>query len=121
LDFDLGVIPPLRCRPQQLSAVLSNLLRNAADAIDTQGRIVLVTRKLQGNIVLEIRDTGRGIPSEQLATLFEPAFQVEYGRVAATNWGLFVCRAIVSEHGGELEIESEPGRGTTAKIVLPWA
>lgn len=120
LDFDLGVLPPLRCRPQQISAVLSNLLRNAADAIESRGRITVSTRKRDGNIVLEIRDTGRGIPSDRLATLFEPAFQVEKGRVATTNWGLFVCRTIVAEHGGELDIDSEVGKGTTAKMVLPW-
>lgn len=120
LDFDLGVVPPLRCRPQQLSAVISNLLRNACDAIETRGRITVVTRKQQGNVLLEVRDDGRGMGSEQLENLFEPAFQVDGGRVATTNWGLFVCRTIVSEHGGELEIESELGKGTTAKIVLPW-
>ena len=120
LDFDLGVLPPLRCRPQQISAVLSNLLRNAAEAIESRGRITVMTRKREGNVVLEVRDTGRSIPSAQLATLFEPAFQVEKGRVAATNWGLFVCRTIVTEHGGQLDIDSELGKGTTAKIVLPW-
>jgi signal transduction histidine kinase len=120
LDFDLGVIPPIRCRPQQLSAVLSNLLRNASDAIETRGRITVVTRKQKGNIVLEVRDTGKGISKEQLETLFEPVFQVEDGRVATTNWGLFVSRTIVSEHAGELAIESELGAGTTAKMVLPW-
>ena len=119
LDFDLGILPPLRCRPQQLSAVLSNLLRNAADAIETRGRITVSTRKRDGNVVLEVRDTGRGIPSARLATLFEPALQVENGRIAATNWGLFVCRTIVAEHGGQLDIDSEVGKGTTAKIVLP--
>jgi two-component system NtrC family sensor kinase len=121
LDFDLGVVPPLRCRPQQLSAVLSNLFRNAADAIETRGRITVSTRKRDGNVVLEVRDTGRGIPRPQLQTLFEPSFQVDGGRVTTTNWGLFVCRAIVAEHGGQLEIDSEVGKGTTARIVLPWA
>ena len=120
LDFDLGVLPPLRCRPQQLSAVISNLLRNAADAIESQGRITVSTRKREGNVVLEVKDTGRGISSARLLTLFEPAFQVEKGRVATTNCGLFVCRTIVTEHGGQLDIDSELGKGTTAKIVLPW-
>lgn len=120
LDFEFGALPPLRCRPQQLSAVLSNLLRNAAAAIETtRGRVTLATRNTGRNIVVEIRDNGRGIPPEQLERLFEPGIEVAGSRVAATNWGLFVCRAIVSEHGGELQIESEPGKGTTARIVLP--
>jgi len=121
LDFDLGVLPPVRCRPQQLSAVLSNLLRNAADAIETRGRITVATRKRDGNVHLEVKDTGRGIPAAQLEKLFEPSFQVDGRRVTTTNWGLFVCRAIVTEHGGHLDIDSEVGKGTTARIVLPAA
>jgi two-component system NtrC family sensor kinase len=119
LVFDLGALPPVRCRPQQLSAVLSNLLRNAAAAIDTRGRITIATRKRNGNVVLEVNDTGRGIPGQKLERLFEPEFRVDGSRVTTTNWGLFVCRAIVTEHGGHLDIESEVGKGTTARVVLP--
>ncbi len=50
---------------------------------------------------------------------FEPAFRVDRGRVATTNWGLFVSRSIVSEHGGRLEIASELGKGTVATLTLP--
>ncbi len=77
LDFDLGVLPPLRCRPQQISAVISNLLRNAADALESRGRITVSTRKRDGNVVLEVKDTGRGISNARLLTPFEPAFQIE--------------------------------------------
>ena len=119
LDFDFEPLPALRCRPQPLSAVLSNLLRNAAAAIETRGRISVRTRAQQREIVVEIEDDGRGIAREQLSRLFEPSFEVAGGRVAATNWGLFVCRTIVVEHGGRLEIESTEGKGTTARIALP--
>lgn len=119
LRLELGPLPPLRVRPQQLGAVVSNLLRNAAAAMERRGHIVIATERRAERVVLEVRDDGRGIPPERLGTLFEPSLTVAGSRVATRNWGLFVSRAIVSEHGGELELESEPGRGTTARVLLP--
>lgn len=119
--LDLAPLPPVRCRPQQIGAVLSNLVRNAAASLhgNAEGRIDVESTARNGTAVVEVRDNGRGIEPERLATLFEPAFRVDGGRVATTNWGLFVSRSIVSEHGGRLEIESAPGRGTTARVSLP--
>ncbi len=119
VDFDLETLPEIRCRPQQIGAVLSNLLRNAAAAFDGKGRITVVTRARDDEVLLEVRDDGRGISPERLARVFEPTFHVEGARVATTNWGLFVCRAIVTEHGGALEIESRENEGTVARISLP--
>lgn len=117
--LDLQPVPLVRCQPQLLSAVLSNLLRNAAAAMDSRGHIEVRTKQRPGEVVVEVRDDGRGIPAERLRTLFDPAFEVVGSRVATTNWGLFVARSIVSEHGGLLEIQSEERKGTTARIVLP--
>lgn len=119
LHLDLVELPALKGRPQQLSAVVSNLLRNAVAAIDQGGRISLVSREETDSVTIEVRDNGKGIDSARLQTLFEPTLQVEGERVAAKNWGLFVCRSIVTEHGGQLHIESEPGEGTTARMSLP--
>lgn len=112
-------LPRVKCRPQHLSAVFSNLLRNAAAAMDGHGTIEVSSNRDDGELVLEVRDDGRGIPAARLAELFAPAFQVEGSRVATTNWGLFISRSIITEHGGHFEIESEVGRGTTARIRLP--
>jgi signal transduction histidine kinase len=120
LELRLEPLPAMRCRPQQMGAVLSNLLRNAAAAMDDRGHIVLATAKRPDSVVLEVRDNGRGIPEERLDRLFEPSLTVEGSRVATRNWGLFVSRAIVTEHGGDLQIESELGAGTTARVVLPY-
>ena len=119
LVFDLEPLQSVRCRPQQIGAVLSNLLRNAAAAIDAKGRITVVTHDRGGEVVIEVRDDGRGMPKEQLDRLFEPTFHVEGTRVATKNWGLFVCRNIVNEHGGQLAVESQAGVGTTARVSLP--
>lgn len=118
VKLDLRPLPPVRCRPQQLSAVFSNLLRNAAAAIETAGTIEITSDRRGAEVVLEVRDDGKGIPAERLSRLFDPGFRVQSGRVAA-SWGLFVARSIISDHGGLLEISSAVGRGTTAKIVLP--
>ncbi|MEE9179780.1 MAG: HAMP domain-containing sensor histidine kinase [Vicinamibacteria bacterium] len=112
-------VPELSCRPQQISAVLSNLLRNAAAAIDENGSIEVSSACADDEVVIQIRDDGRGIPPEELESLFEPAFRVDKGRVATTNWSLFVSRSIMTEHGGRLDLESEPGAGTTATMRLP--
>lgn len=114
----LSPLPRVKCRPQQLSAVFSNLLRNAVAAIAPGGHITIRSGESHGAVVLEVQDDGRGIPPERLAHLFDPMFRVEKGRVG-TSWGLFVSRSIVSEHGGHLEIASTPGEGTTARILLP--
>ena len=71
-------------------------------------------------IVLEIRDDGRGMSPDELEHAFEPKFRVAGNRVS-TKWGLFVARSIIAEHGGTIELESEPARGTTARVVLPVA
>jgi len=117
--LDLTPLPLVRCRPQQLSAVFSNLLRNAAAAITEQGRIEITSNQRGGELVFRVSDNGRGIPAQRLSRLFEPEFQVEGSRIATTNWGLFVSRGIIAQHGGHLEIDSREGEGTIATISLP--
>ncbi len=123
VEMRLAPLPRVKCRPQQIGAVLANLVRNASSAIDANGdgKIEVVSLAGPARVVVEVKDNGRGIEAERLATLFEPSFGVDGGRVATTNWGLFISRSIVSEHGGSLEIESSLGLGTTARVSLPRA
>ncbi|HXV61354.1 MAG TPA: HAMP domain-containing sensor histidine kinase, partial [Vicinamibacteria bacterium] len=88
VKLDLKPLPPLKCRPQQLSAVFSNLLRNAAAATDARGTIKITTANRGSHVVLEVHDDGKGIPVERLPYLFDPAFRPEGARVG-TGWGLF--------------------------------
>lgn len=115
----LKPLPPVRCRPQQIGAVFSNLLRNAAAAMDERGHIRVSSEQRGDDIVIEVCDSGRGMPEHQVRGLFNPTFHIGGSRVRTTNWGLFVCRSIITEHAGNIEIESEPGVGTTARVVLP--
>jgi signal transduction histidine kinase len=117
--LDLSPIPVISCRPQQLAAVFANLVQNAGAAIATKGTIRVRTAAEPSEILIEVEDDGCGIARARLANLFEPSFKSENGRVSASNWGLFVSRGIVTGHGGRIEIESEEGKGTVARIRLP--
>ena len=119
VQLDLKPLPRTKCRPHQLSAVFSNLLRNAAAAITEQGRIEVSSDQRGGELVFRVADNGRGISAKRLSRLFEPAFAVKGSTIATTNWGLFVSRGIIAQHGGNLEIDSKEGEGTTATISLP--
>ena len=112
--------PALTCRPQQLSAVFTSLLHNAIEAIQNgNGRIQISTHEVDSHVEVRIRDNGRGLRSDELATIFDPGFKVAGGRVSTGNWSLFSSRQIVREHGGDIHIESREGQGTTVSIRLP--
>jgi signal transduction histidine kinase len=122
VEADYGGIPRFMCRPQQMSAVFSNLIANAIDAVRDGGAVRVTTGAARGRIEISVEDNGRGIPPDDLATLFDPAaFRVSQGRVSASNWSLFSCRQIVQEHGGDIEVSSENGRGTQVRVLLPVA
>lgn len=117
--LELKPLPKVKCKPQQMSAVFTNLLRNSANSMDRRGTIQITSDQRGSEVVLEVRDDGKGIAPERLSRLFDPTFRVEGQRVSTTNWGLFISRSIIAEHGGQIEIESTEGHGTTATISLP--
>jgi signal transduction histidine kinase len=119
LEFDFQPLPPLHCRPQQLTTVFSSLLSNAINAVNGEGRILVSTRKVDSMARIRIEDNGRGMEAIELETIFDPGFRVLAGRVSTGNWSLFSSRQIVFEHGGEIQITSEPGKGTTVDVLLP--
>lgn len=115
LELDLEPIPSLRGFPQHLTDTFLTIMRNAIEAIPERG-VVRVSSESQANrIRIRIADNGRGIPPERLVALFEPQLRPESGRVKA-NWGLFVARQVVRIHGGNIEIDSAPGQGTTVTV-----
>lgn len=121
-EFATGV-PVIHADRQQLRQVFLNLFTNAADAMPRGGRLVprVRTGELQGAvpaIVIEIADTGGGIPADLLSRVFEPFFTTkEEGK--GTGLGLAICKRIVDQHHGRLEIESTVGTGTTVRVTLP--
>ena len=112
-------VPDITCRPQQLRSVFENLLRNAVQAIDASGTVSISTKATPSQLEITIDDTGRGIAPELLARIFDPMFQVVGGRVSTGNWSLFTSRQFIKDHGGEMRIQSQEGRGTTVRVVLP--
>src|SRR5438876_1043036 len=129
--------PPLwiRVDPQQIEQVLINLIQNAAESIGRDGTITLRARStlmaLAGPsrhgfrakagqaasvVILEVMDTGKGIPLEVQERLFDPFFTT---KEAGTGLGLSIAARIVEKHGGALQYKTEVGRGTTFGIVLP--
>ena len=117
-----AALPPVRGQRDQLQQVILNLLTNAIDATPAGGRIGVTTRAVPGRSEVEIAvaDTGAGIPAADRQRIFEPFFSTkESGR--GMGLGLFITAQIVREHEGRIEVESEEGRGSTFRVVLPVA
>lgn len=115
---EYGSIPQIECFPQQLNQVFMNLLVNAAQAIKTKGEIRIKTYQRGENVVVEISDTGVGIPQENLEHIFEPFFTTkDVGK--GTGLGLSVVYGIIQKHKGKIEVESEVGKGSIFRVILP--
>ena len=101
-----------------VNQVFMNLLVNAAQAIEDQGQIEIKTHLQGESIVIEISDTGCGIPPGKLNRIFEPFFTTkEVGK--GTGLGLSIAYDIVERHGGEIAVQSEYGEGTRFTLRLP--
>jgi signal transduction histidine kinase len=115
---EYGTLPEIECLPSQLNQVFMNLLVNAAHAIDQQGTITVRSGADASSLWVEVSDTGSGIAPENLKRIFEPFFTTKpVGK--GTGLGLSLSYSIVQKHGGRLEVDSEPGRGTTFRVTLP--
>ena len=113
-----GDIPKVACNPGEVSQVFMNLLTNAAEAIGDEGTITLRTFERDGDVHVQVMDTGAGISPRRLERLFDPGFVKKELRVKA-GLGLFTSFNIVQKHNGRIEVESEVGKGSTFTVVLP--
>jgi PAS domain S-box-containing protein len=125
LRKELRAVPPVRISDARLGQVFLNLLINAAQAIpegDPRGHEVgLATRPLEGGWVeVEVWDTGSGIPPAVRTRIFEPFFTTKRPG-EGTGLGLSICRSIVETAGGSISVESEEGKGSRFRVVLPAA
>jgi len=102
----------------QLLEVLLNLATNALEAMADGGTLDIRAQAEPGAVILELADTGPGIPPEIQARIFEPFFTT---KTEGTGLGLAIVRQLVQAHGGTLTLESQPGRGTTFRLRLPTA
>jgi PAS domain S-box-containing protein len=117
IDLDQKV-PPLLMDAQQITQALINLIQNAIESTESGGTISVRTELGAGkkNVRLYVTDTGAGIPSGLLEQVFEPFFTT---KDSGTGLGLAITHGIIVQHGGRIEVASQPNRGTTFTITLP--
>ena len=113
-----GELPRVKCHPSQINQVLMNLLVNASQAIEGPGKITIETRTQDDKVLIEISDTGHGIPKERLSQIFDPGFTTK-GVGVGTGLGLSIAHQIVEDHGGTIDVRSTVGQGSTFRILLP--
>lgn len=118
LKEELGELPNIYCIPSQLNQVILNLLINAAQAIEERGQITIRTYAENEGVVLEIADTGKGMPAGIKSKIFDPFFTTK-GIGEGTGLGLSISYGIVQAHNGTITVESTEGKGTCFKIWLP--
>ncbi len=123
LEKAYAVYPPfLKMNPGKLQQVLINLLMNAAQAIEPNqmehNRIRVGTGVEGGNVLVEIQDTGQGVPDENLKRIFDPFFTTKPAGIG-TGLGLSICHQIIHGYGGQILVRSRVGQGTTFTLLLP--
>jgi signal transduction histidine kinase len=103
----------------RLLRVFENLARNALEAMPDGGTLTLAAERRGGEVAFRVADTGRGIPEELQATVFEPF--ASYAKVSGTGLGMAIVKSIVEAHGGRIRVESRAGAGTAFEFTLPAA
>ena len=111
-----GIAPRAELDPAQLSQVLWNLLRNAAESLQGEGRIELMVTEGDNEHTLTVADNGPGIEPEHLERIFDPFFTTKDG---GTGFGLAIAHRIVEDNGGRIACDSSPGEGCTFTLVFP--
>jgi signal transduction histidine kinase len=109
-------VPRFAFDRDQLTQVLWNVALNGVEAMDGRGRLSLEVARQNDDVALAVSDTGPGIPRERLPRVFEPFHS---GKPNGSGLGLTIAERIVSAHGGRIEIDSEPGRGTRVTMLFP--
>jgi signal transduction histidine kinase len=127
LSVDLQPLPAAWADPYSIEEIIFNLCTNALDAMPQGGNLRLRSFALRRPdagpdewLVIEVSDSGRGIPSDQQERIFEPFFTTK-SQSGGTGLGLSLCRMLLSEMGGRIEVESAPHRGSTFRVFLAQA
>jgi len=111
-------LPPVACGQSDLEQVFLNLLTNAREASAEGGSVSVRIQPEQDGVVITVGDTGSGIAPENLPRIFEPFFTT---KATGNGLGLSICRSILWEVRGTLNLQSEPARGTRVDVTVPWA
>ncbi|MCC7543063.1 MAG: ATP-binding protein [Deltaproteobacteria bacterium] len=131
IDTTIDAIPPVLCYASRLNQVFLDVIRNGVQAVAPApspapdgssagvGRVrVRASAEATGHVRVVVEDDGPGMTPEELAVIFEPGFSTKGGRVRA-GYGLAIAYLVVRDHGGDIRVESTPGRGTCVTIRIP--
>ena len=120
LVAELSPLPGIRCNPSKINQVILNLVMNAIDACERGGKVTVRTTAVPQGVEIAVSDTGTGIPPEIRHRIFDPFFTTKpVGR--GTGLGLSISHSLITETGGTIEVDSEPGRGSCFTVRLPAA
>ena len=111
-----ATLPLVECDVEQIKQVLMNITLNAIEANSAGGRVVLRMREQGDNIVIAVTDDGCGIGDSDLEKIFDPFYTTKEG---GTGLGLPISHQILAQHGGQITVEQNPGKGMTFSLVLP--
>ena len=119
IEMSLGQdLPVISVSPSEMQQVLLNLINNAIDAMDKGGKIEITTRVDGRYVVIDVADTGHGIPQANLQRIFDPFYTTKpVGK--GTGLGLSICYGIIKKMGGEISVNSAVGMGTTFHVMIP--
>jgi two-component system NtrC family sensor kinase len=113
-----GTLPEIMASTNQMRQVMLNMFKNAKEAMPGGGSLNVRTSREDHKILIQIQDTGVGIPEDLRNKIFEAFFTTKQ-KVKGVGLGLSVCYGIIKDHGGEIKVESEEGKGTSFTISLP--
>ncbi|MFA5083524.1 MAG: PAS domain S-box protein [Hydrogenophilaceae bacterium] len=119
VELDIpATLPPLRVDPLQVQQVLRNLISNGIDAMADGGTLAITAAAADGMVKVGVSDTGCGMTPEQMGRLFQPLYTT---KARGIGLGLVVVKNLTAANGGTIEVQSEPGKGTTFTVTLPGA
>ncbi len=116
VETDFSDVPEILVDPDRIKESLLNIVKNAIQAVVTQGMISVKTYTWGNDVVIEIKDTGPGIDNKDMPFIFDPFYTT---KPSGTGLGLAITRRIIEEHNGRIRVESNPGEGTMITIYLP--
>lgn len=117
IEKHYGDIPPIKCYPNMLNQVFTNILVNACQAITEKGKIIITTDYKDGDLIVKIQDNGQGIPRENLNKIFTVGYTTK-GVGVGTGLGLAISQKIIDKHRGKIQVNSEVGVGTEFIITI---
>ena len=118
IEKHYGNIPQIKCYPNMLNQVFTNILINACQSIEKQGKITITTEQKANNLEICIKDNGKGIPKENLNKIFTAGFTTK-GVGVGTGLGLAISQKIIDKHNGKIRVISEIDVGSEFIITIP--